>query len=268
MIGLNIKEIFSFCDLKLQLYTLIVNFTLIPLIGFIFIELFFSNNVSLSLGFLLIALLPASGGMTITWTGLAKGNVNASVKMTVIGLLIGAVLAPFYMKFILDASVVFPLLKIFKQIILIVFIPLIIGYFTRVLLFKNYGHKKFNKTVKPKLPVLSNLGLILLIFIATALKANSILENPLIIIKIIIPLLIFYVLNYAVLTIIGKYFLSKEDCIAHIYGTALRSLGIALALVINTFENFGSHIALMIALAYIIQIQTASWYLKLVDKIL
>ena len=39
----------------------------------------------MALGLLMAGLVPTSG-MTISWTGFAKGNVAAAVKMTVIGL--------------------------------------------------------------------------------------------------------------------------------------------------------------------------------------
>ena len=44
---------------------------------------------------LLRSLLPTSG-MTISWTGFAKGNLNAAIKMTVIGLIAGSLATPLY----------------------------------------------------------------------------------------------------------------------------------------------------------------------------
>lgn len=49
------------------------------------------------LALLLTALLPTSG-MTISWTGFAKGNVPAAVKMTVVGLIAGSLLAQVYLE--------------------------------------------------------------------------------------------------------------------------------------------------------------------------
>jgi arsenite transporter len=267
MIGLNIKEIFTLSGIKIQLYTFCINFMLIPFIGYFIVKIFFPDNIGLALGLMIIALLPTSGGMTITWTGLGNGNTNAAVKMTVIGLIAGALLAPFYIKFLLSTSIEIPVVKVLSQILLIIFLPLIIGYITRIYLIKKQGIQGFKEKTSPRLSALSNLGLIVLIFIATALKAKSVVTNPSIVLNIIIPLIIFYLFNYIILTLIGKIFLSKEDCIAHIYGSVLRSLGIALAIAVTTFKNFSSDITLMIALAYIIQIQTASLYLKIIDKI-
>jgi len=48
----------------------------------------------------------------------------------------------------------------------------------------------------------------------------------------------------------------------------MRNLSIALAIAITVFgDEQGSEIALIIAMAYIIQVQAAAWYVKLTDKI-
>jgi predicted Na+-dependent transporter len=48
----------------------------------------------------------------------------------------------------------------------------------------------------------------------------------------------------------------------------MRNLSIALAIAITVFgSEKGSEIALIIAMAYIIQVQSAAWYVKLTDKI-
>jgi hypothetical protein len=45
-----------------------------------------------------------------------KGNIAAAVKMTVLGLLLGSVLAPLYIKLLMGATVSIDILYIFKQI--------------------------------------------------------------------------------------------------------------------------------------------------------
>ena len=83
----------------------------------------------------------------------------------------------------------------------------------------------------------------------------------------LIPLLILYSLNFVLSTIIGKLFFSREDGIALVYGTVMRNLSIALAIAMTVFGKQGSDIALIIALAYIIQVQSAAWYVKFTGRI-
>lgn len=52
-----------------------------------------------------------------------------------------------------------------------------------------------------------------------------------------------------------------------VFGVVMRDLSIALAIAMTAFGKQGLTIALLIALAYVIQIQSAAWYVSLVEKI-
>lgn len=267
MIGMQLQAVFSLDDTRVQAATQLLNFAVIPFVGYALVRLFFADQAALAMGMLLVALLPTSGGMTIAWTEFGKGNVQAAVKMTVIGLILGALIAPLYINFLLGEAIAIPLPEIVRQVAIIVVVPLILGQLFRWLLIRRYGSAFFQEQVSPKLPGLAVWGLIGLIFLAIALKAERIIANPIILIQISIPLLIFYLVNYALVSFIGRQLLSRADAIALVYGTALRSLSVALAMTITIFRERGAEIALLVAVAYIIQIQSASWYLKLTDKI-
>ncbi len=85
MVTLKIKEVFSKGDAKAQILTQAINFGIVPFLAYAVAMLFFPDRPYLVLGLLLAGLVPTSG-MTISWTGFAKGKVSAAVKMTVIGL--------------------------------------------------------------------------------------------------------------------------------------------------------------------------------------
>jgi arsenite transporter len=121
MVNLQIKKVFSLGDSKkLQFVTLLINFAVIPFVAFGIGKVFFADRPLVSLGLLLAALLPTSG-MTISWTGFAKGNMAAAIKMTVIGLLVGSLATPFYVKWLMGTVIEIPPLRIFRQIVLVVF---------------------------------------------------------------------------------------------------------------------------------------------------
>lgn len=100
-----------------------------------------------------------------------------------------------------------------------------------------------------------------------ALKSKIIIAEPSLLLKYLFPLTILYCLNFLLSTIIGKYFFNREDGIALVYGTVMRNLSIALAIAMTVFGENGSEIALIIALAYIIQVQAGAWYVRFTDKI-
>jgi len=266
MINLELKKVFSGSDLKLQSAAQIINFGIIPFIAFAAGKVFFPHNPMAAFGLLLAALLPTSG-MTISWTGFAGGNINAAVKMTVIGLIAGSLLTPLYGKWLMGAVIEIPLVQVFRQIILIVFLPMAMGFATKQIFLKYYGTEQYNKKIKHRFPPLSTLGVLGIVFVAMALKGESIRSNPQQLMSILIPVVLLYAVNFLISTAAGKIFFNRGDAIALVYGTVMRNLSIALAIAMITFGRDGAEIALIISAAYIIQVQVAGWYVKHTDRI-
>ncbi|MBN1863712.1 MAG: bile acid:sodium symporter [Victivallales bacterium] len=266
MVNLQVKKIFEGGDTKVQVLTQVINFAVVPFVAYGFGLLFFPDNHYMALGLLLVGLLPTSG-MTISWTGMAKGNIPAAVKMTVFGLLLGSLLAPFYIKFLMGTTVDIQLGKVFIQIGTIVLIPLVIGNITQRALIKAYGMAHYQEKLKKLFPPFSTLGVIGIVFVAMALKAKGIMNKPEILFSILLPLILFYVLNVVTSIILGKLFFRRGNAIALLYGTVMRNLSIALAIAITAFGKEGADIAIVIAMGYIIQVQLAAWVVKLTDKI-
>ncbi len=145
--------------------------------------------------------------------------------------------------------------------------PLALGILTQAILKKKYGKEKFEKDLKQKFPVFSTLGVLGIVFVSMALKAKTILSNPVILAYYLLPLIIIYLLNFTISTLVAKYLFNREDGIALVYGTVMRNLSIALAVAMTVFGEKGSDVALIIAIAYIVQVQAGAWYVQLTDKI-
>jgi ACR3 family arsenite efflux pump ArsB len=261
MVTLKLRQVLDGGDIKAQLLAQTINFALIPFVAYGIGRLFFGNSPYLALGLLLAALVPTSG-MTISWTGFAKGNLAAAVKMTVIGLIAGSLATPFYVKALLGTQVSIDLPQVFQQILLIVFLPMAAGYATQRTLVKRYGQQAFQQQLAPRFPGVSSIGVLGIVFVAMALKARAVAAEPELLLRILLPLLLLYLVNYLASTLIGKLLLPRGEAIALVYGTVMRNLSIALAVAINAFGAAGSEAALVIALAYIIQVQSAAWYVK------
>jgi len=265
MVTLNMKELFSKGGTKVQIAALLINFVVTPFLGFFIGRLFFPDQPLVVLGLLLTSLLPTSG-MTISWTGFAKGNMSAAVKMTIIGLIVGSLAAPIYLKLLMGTVVSISLVDVFSQILFIVFLPLVAGYATQLLLKRGLGQASFDKIWKPRFPLVSTLGVLGIVFISMALKAKTILGNPAVLLYYLLPLGLLYLVNFTISTLAGKYLFGRNDGIALVYGTVMRNLSIALAIAMSAFGENGSDIALIIALAYIIQVQAGAWYVKFTDR--
>ena len=265
MVNIDFKKFLEKGDFKLQAATQLINFGIIPFIALLLGIIFFPDNPMAAFGLLLASLLPTSG-MTISWTGFAKGNVNSAVKMTIIGLVAGSLLTPVYAKWLMGAVIDIPVKAVFSQILLIVFLPMIMGYLTRKAIIKYYGIAVYQKDFKEKFPALSTAGVLGIVFVAMALKAKNILSEPENLFYMFIPLLVLYILNFVISTIAGRLFFKRGDAIALVYGTVMRNLSIALAIAMVAFGTKGSEIALIIAIAYIVQVQAGAWYVKLTDR--
>jgi ACR3 family arsenite efflux pump ArsB len=267
LIDLRLPLLFSGSNPRLQLGAQAINFLVIPFVALAIGRWFFPQQPLLVLGLLLAALLPTSG-MTISWTGFAKGNLEAAVQMTVVGLVLGSIATPFYAKALLGAAVEMPLLQVFRQIVIIVLLPLLMGQLTRAVLIAKRGKEHYQKVLKPLFPPFSTLGVLGIVFVAMALQARFIISQPLVLVQMLIPLLLLYAINFGLSTIVAKSLFSRGDGIALVYGTVMRNLSIALALAMTAFgKDQGAQIALIIALAYIVQVQAAAWYVKFSDRL-
>ncbi len=266
MVNLNFQKVLEGGDTKAQILTQLINFGIVPFLAYFLGLIFFKDSPYMALGLLLTGLVPTSG-MTISWTGFAKGNLEAAVKMTIIGLTLGSIATPFYVQFLMGATIEINFFKVMQQIVIIVFIPMIAGLVTRKYLVKKYGQKGFKQNIGPKFPALSTLGVVGIVFIAMALKAKGIASSPGLLLYILVPLIIIYSFNFILSSLIGKFFLPRGDAIALVYGSVMRNLSIALAIAINAFGQEGASAALVVAIAYIIQVQSAAWYVKFTDTI-
>lgn len=266
MVGLKPGQLAERGDGRLQLTAQALNFAVIPFAAYLLGRLFFPDQPFAALGLLLAALLPTSG-MTISWTGMAGGNLPAAIKMTVLGLILGSIAAPFYLLWLIGAEVPIALDAVFLQIGVVVALPLAAGQATRIWLIRKHGQPAFQKTYAPKFPPFSTLGVLGIAFVAIALQAERLAANPGELALLIAPLLLLYLFNLALSTLVGRVLFPRGDAIALVYGTVMRNLSIALALAMNVFGPAGAQAALVIALAYVVQVQSAAWYVKLTDRV-
>ncbi len=262
MVGIEIKKLFNKGNAKLQFAALFLNFAVFPFIAFGLGRIVFPGAPYLQLGLLMAALLPTSG-MTVTWTGLSKGNVPEAVRMTIVGLLVGSAATPLYVSFLLGASIDLPIAAIAGQILVIVVLPLVAGRLTGGLLTKKLGKEGFDRSVKPLLPGISSIGVILLVFVAIALKARTILSNPALILTTLWPVMVLYAINFMISTLAGRFFFASADAKALVYGTVMRNLSIALAIVMSLLGPKGGEAALVLTWAYVVQVQSAAWYVRI-----
>lgn len=154
-------------------------------------------------GAVLLGAAPCTA-MVFVWSSLTKGNPSYTVVQVATNDLIILVAFVPIVKLLLGISnVVVPYETLFLSIMLFVVIPLLGGILTRLLVTKNKGVRYFEKQFVHKFDNVTMLGLLLTLVLIFAFQTDVILENPLHILLIAIPLTVQTIFIFAV-TYVGS----------------------------------------------------------------
>lgn len=263
MIGFRIREAFDLSYMRTVLLSLLVNFLLIPGFAYLAGRLLLQQSPEMFVGLVMISLFPTSA-MTISWTMLNRGNVAAAIKITSLSLLLGSFLAPWYLYVMVGRLVAVNVVQTFITILLVVVLPMIAGAVTYRLLMGRFTPEQYNARIKPLFPAISVWFLMFLIFASISMKARSMMTNPGFLLHGALILAGFYAFNFLLSTLIARYTLPAGDGFALLYGTVMRNLSVALGIAVSAF---GAETALVVTLAFIIQVQGAAWYGKLAPRL-
>ncbi len=261
-IGVPWRQVLKLEPWRLMLLSTLINFVIIPLVAWGLGHTLLGNYPSLLAGLMIASLLPTSG-MTISWTSLSGGNVPAAVRITVISLLAGSLLMPLYLMGMLGQSVPMDLGQMLSRVAMTVIAPMLAGTLTYWLLLRRFTQQEFQTKVKPLLNPISVWAMLYIIFFSTASRAKSLLSDPRAVAIGLLTLLVFYLLNFLLSTLAGRWFLGRADAYTLVYSTVLRNLSIALGIALAVF---GPQAAFIVTLAFILQVQAAAWYDKVAKR--
>lgn len=262
MVGFKWKELTHLKEKKILFASIVINFIIIPFIAFLIGKTMLQHHPIMFAGLALSALLPTSG-MTISWTAIQKGNMAAAVKLTVFGLVLGSLLTPWYLLAMVGKYVDINVMETFRTILLVVFVPMILGHVTFKWLMRKYTPEQFQKQVKPNFAPLSIWAMLYVVFVSISMRAKMIVSNLQLIVIALAVWLLFYFVNYVISTLVAKQFFNREDGIALVNGTVLRNLSIAIGLAAT---SFGAEAALIVTLAFIVQQQSIAYYGKIANQ--
>ena len=217
-------------------------------------------------GAVLLGAAPCTA-MVFVWSHLTKGNpAYTVVQVATNDLIILIAFAPI-VKFLLGVSdVVVPWDTLFLSILLFVVIPLIGGILTRTLVLKKKGEAYFNQTFIKKFNHTTILGLLLTLIIIFSFQGDVILENPLHILLIAIPLILqtFFIFFLA-------YFASKMLKLPHSIAAPAGMIGasnffeLAVAVAIAVF-GATSPVALATIVGVLVEVPIMLFLVKIANK--
>lgn len=182
------------------LVTWVVNWLIKPFtmfgIAWVFFYWIFSRWITPELakdylaGAVLLGAAPCTA-MVFVWSHLTKGNPAYTVVQVATNDLIILIAFIPIVKFLLGVSdISVPWMTLILSVILFVVIPLVGGIFTRLLIVRRKGETYFQNTFLPKFNHVTIWGLLLTLIIIFAFQGNVILNNPLHIVLIAVPLIL------------------------------------------------------------------------------
>ena len=155
-------------------------------------------------GAVLLGAAPCTA-MVFVWSTLTKGNPSYTVVQVATNDLIILIAFVPIVKLLLGVSnVEVPMTTLFLSVVLFVVIPLILGVLTRVIVTKSKGTDYFENTFVQKFDGITTIGLLLTLILIFSFQGNVILENPLHIVLIAVPLVLQTFLIFAIAYIASK----------------------------------------------------------------
>ncbi len=185
---------------KPVLLTLIINWLIKPFtmafFAWLFMSVIFAQYLdpilaqSYTAGMILLGVAPCTA-MVLVWSYLSKGNMGHTLVMVAINSLVMLFLyAPLAGILLGITNIIVPWETIVLSVGIYVGIPLLAGYFSRTQLIKRKGIKWFNKSFTPSLHYIAIIALLITLVLLFSLQGNVILEQPIVIAMIFIPLFI------------------------------------------------------------------------------
>lgn len=180
--------------------TLAINWLIKPFTMAFFAWIFFDKIYSAYLtpelaqeyiaGAILLGAAPCTA-MVFVWSYLTKGDPEYTLVQVAINDLVLLILFVPIVKFLLGVtSIEIPYDTLISSVVIFVVIPLVAGYFTNKILIKSEGEQWFKEVFMAKLKPISIVALLTTLVLLFAFQGEKILDNPLHILLIAIPLTI------------------------------------------------------------------------------
>ena len=220
---------------KRQLLTvLFFNFAIAPFLMYVLANLFFKPGSDFHTALVLYGLAPCIA-MVIVFTFLALGNSALALVLVAMNSILQMALIPVYAGWLLG-DVQFDVWVVAESVVLYLGVPLVAGVLTRRWGVRKYGEAGFRK-VKGMLDTLSIVGLLFTLAVMFALKGDLIIERPGIILRLAVPMTLFFWTMFFVVYLVGwRMSLSYEDSVAMAFNSTGRDFEIAIAIAITAFN--------------------------------
>ena len=234
-LSIDLKQIKkSFTNIRFTLSAVIINFVFTPLFGYLLGKVFFPGSLDIRIGLLMLLVTPCTDWYLV-FTGLSKGNVELGMSILPLNLILQIVLLPVYLLVLIGSEVTMDVGSLVSSVAMVLVIPFVLAYTTKALTKNN---EKFKNSLSKQGDNLQLLFLCLAVVVMFASEGKNLLDNPLLLAQMFIPLLIFFAVLFFVAQIVGNLMkFPKKDTVALNMTTLARNSPLSLAIAVVTFPE-------------------------------